>query len=215
MAGTVSSGASNPMSSVKCKLCKKVLGDGIYRMKQHKAYVKGNVAGCTKSSDEDKAKCNAALDEAKKKKRRKKETCTMKNIQHDLLVMDAMFTYVEKFFPDDFEVQNRVINIEMPKYKNKDGGFGKHLVEIGCVQNDDNYDLETELGLGMDGEKLKVDSSLKPRRFSRNVEVRDLHEEDFVSDKDKKEEGGDEEEIEFESEMERVLERCGEEEIEA
>ncbi|KAB2606075.1 hypothetical protein D8674_005792 [Pyrus ussuriensis x Pyrus communis] len=62
------------------------------------------------------------------------------SIQHDSLVLDTMFTCVEKFFPDDFEVQNRVINIEMPKYKKKDGGFGRHLAEIGCVQNDDNYD---------------------------------------------------------------------------
>ena len=36
-------------------------------MKQHIAYVKGNVARCTKFSDEDKAKCKAALEEAKKK----------------------------------------------------------------------------------------------------------------------------------------------------
>ena len=62
------------------------------------------------------------------------------NIQHDSFVMDTMFTCVEKFFPDDFEVQNRVINIEMPKYKKKKGGFGRHLAEIGCVENDDNYD---------------------------------------------------------------------------
>ncbi|KAM2268856.1 hypothetical protein ACFX1S_046919 [Malus domestica] len=98
MAGTVSSGASNPMLStqsdnplkhasnnvgweygvladpsnsdkVKCKLCKKVLSGGIYRMKQHIAHIKGNVAGCTKSLDEDIAKCKAALNEAKKKKK--------------------------------------------------------------------------------------------------------------------------------------------------
>ncbi|XP_070678439.1 uncharacterized protein [Malus domestica] len=65
------------------------------------------------------------------------------SIQHDSLVMDAMFTCVEKFFPNNFEVQNRVINIEMPKYMKKDGGFGRHLAEIGCVENDDNYDPAT------------------------------------------------------------------------
>ncbi|TQE10621.1 hypothetical protein C1H46_003734 [Malus baccata] len=59
------------------------------------------------------------------------------SIQHDSLVMDAMFTCVEKFFPNNFEVQNRVINIKMPKYKKKDGGFRRHLAEIGCVENDD------------------------------------------------------------------------------
>ncbi|CAN6677209.1 unnamed protein product [Malus baccata var. baccata] len=125
------------------------------------------------------------------------------SIQHDSLVTDAMFTCVEKFFLDNFEVQNRVINIEMLKYKRKEGRFGRHLVEIRCVENDDNYDLEIELGLGMDGETLKVDSSLEPRRNSRNVEDEDM------------EEGDDEEEIEFEPDTERVLEGYGEEEIEA
>ncbi|XP_070669060.1 uncharacterized protein [Malus domestica] len=236
------------------------------------------------------------------------------SIQHDSLVMDAMFTCVEKFFPNNFEVQNRVINIEMLKYKKKDGGFGRYLAEIGCVENDDNYDPatwwstygngvpnlqriaikilslttsssgcernwstfegihtkkrnrldttrlnnlvyvqfnarimnkkkrekekkvdillaseasmaqgwivegvdeETELGSGMDGDQLEVDSSLEPRRSSRNVEVRELHEEDFVSDEDTEEEGDDDEEIEFEADTEKVLEGCGEEEIEA
>ncbi|RXH92486.1 hypothetical protein DVH24_033382 [Malus domestica] len=61
----------------------------------------------------------------------------------------------------------------------------------------------------------KADSSLEPRRSSRNVEVRELHEEDFVSDEDTEEEGDDEEEIEFKSDTERVLEGRGEEEIEA
>ncbi|XP_050121243.1 uncharacterized protein LOC126598911 [Malus sylvestris] len=202
--------------------------------------------------------------------------------------MDAMFTCVENFLPDNYEVQNQVINIEMSKYKKREGGFGRHLAEIGCIKNDDNYDPvswwstygnrvpnlqriaikilslttsssgcernwstfegihtkkrnrldttmlnnlvyvqsnakimtkkekengkkmdillaseasmaqgwiveggdeEVELDLGMDGEALDVDSSLDPRRSSRNVEVRELHEEDFVSDEDMEEEG--------------------------
>ncbi|XP_050104733.1 uncharacterized protein LOC126584374 [Malus sylvestris] len=48
----------------------------------------------------------------------------------------------------------------------------------------ERVDEEIELGSGMDGEQLEVDSSLEPRRSSRNVEVRELHEEDFVSDED-------------------------------
>ncbi|KAM2798942.1 hypothetical protein COP1_003841 [Malus domestica] len=201
------------------------------------------------------------------------------SIQHDSLVMDAMFTCVEKFFPNNFEVQNRVINIEMPKYKKKDGGFGRHLAEIRCVENDDNYDpatwwstygnvvpnlqritikilslttsssrcernwstfegIHTKKRNRLDTTRLnnlvyvqfnvrimnkkkrekekKVDilltSEAKPRRSSRNVEVRELHEEYFVSDEDTEEERDDDEEIEFESDTEKVLERCGEEE---
>ncbi|CAN6717456.1 unnamed protein product [Malus baccata var. baccata] len=203
------------------------------------------------------------------------------SIQHDPLVMDAMFTCVENFLPDNYEVQNKVINIEMSKYKKREGGFGRHLAEIGCIENDDNYDLvswwstygnhvpnlqiiaikilslttssssvqsnakimtkkekengkkmdillaseasmvqgwiveggdeEVELDLGMDGEALEVDSSLDPKRSSRNVEVRELHEEDFVSDEDMEEEG--DEEVAFE--LERVFKGHGKEEIEA
>lgn len=60
----------NPTNSdkVQCKLCKKTISDGVYRMKQHIANIKGNVAGCSKSLDEDKAKCRATLEEAKNKK---------------------------------------------------------------------------------------------------------------------------------------------------
>ncbi|XP_062018641.1 uncharacterized protein LOC133735244 [Rosa rugosa] len=98
MAGTTSSSASNAMSemdrslkrgsgdigweyaeladasnldSLKCKLCGKLVSGGIYRMKQHIAHIKGNVAPCKKSSDEDKAKCKNAIEEAKSKKKQK------------------------------------------------------------------------------------------------------------------------------------------------
>ncbi|KAB2615524.1 hypothetical protein D8674_022112 [Pyrus ussuriensis x Pyrus communis] len=58
----------------------------------------------------------------------------------------------------------------------------------------------------MDKEASKVDSS-------RNFEVRELHEEYFVSDEDMEEE--DDEEGEFESDTKRALEGYGEEKIEA
>ena len=86
------------------------------------------------------------------------------------------------------------------------------------VDGGDEEVVESELTCGMVGEASGVDDSeisgLEPRRSSRNVEVRELHEEDFVSDDDTKGEG-DEEEYEFESDTERVLERYGEEELEA
>ncbi|XP_048443560.1 uncharacterized protein LOC103950675 [Pyrus x bretschneideri] len=56
------------LDKVQCKLCKKTISDGVYRMKQHIANIKGNVAGCSKSLDEDKAKWRATLEEAKNKK---------------------------------------------------------------------------------------------------------------------------------------------------
>ena len=54
---------------------------------------------------------------------------------------------------------------------------------------------------------------LEPRRNDINVEVRELYEVDFVSDENTKEASDDE--YEFDSNGERVLERYGEEELEA
>jgi hypothetical protein len=54
--------------------------------------------------------------------------------------MEGIFTCVEKFFPEDIGMQNLVSNIELLKYKKKEGGFGRVLAEVGCSKNDDNYD---------------------------------------------------------------------------
>ncbi|CAN6584346.1 unnamed protein product [Malus baccata var. baccata] len=221
------------------------------------------------------------------------------SIQHDPIVMEGIFTCVEKFFPDNYEVQNQVINVEMLKYRVKEGGFGRHLAELGCAEKDENYnpvawwynygngvpnlqrmaikilslttsssgcernwssfegihtkkmnrldttrlnnlvyvqfnvrimnkkkrekekkvdillaseasmaqgwiveggDEELELGSGI-GETSEVGSSLEPRGSSKNVEGT--------------QEEGDDEEIEFESDTERILEGYGEEEFDA
>ncbi|CAN6685690.1 unnamed protein product [Malus baccata var. baccata] len=233
------------------------------------------------------------------------------SIQHDPIVMEGIFTYVEKLFPDNYEVQNQVINVEMHKYRVKEGGFGRHLAKLGCAENYEHYnpgmnihiclylfikfemaikilslttsssdcernwssfegihtkkrnrldttrlnnlvyvqfnarivnkkkrekekkvdillaseasmaqgwiveggDEELELGLGI-GETSEVGSSLESRGSSKNIEVRELHEEDFISDEETEEEG-DDEEIEFKSDTERVLEGYGEEEFNA
>ncbi|GFZ03482.1 hypothetical protein Acr_16g0001060 [Actinidia rufa] len=55
----------------------------------------------------------------------------------------------------------------------------------------------------------RADSALEPRRSSRNVEVRELHEEDFLSAEKEGDKGYD-----FESNGERALEGYGEEELE-
>ncbi|PSR87513.1 Translation initiation factor IF-2 like [Actinidia chinensis var. chinensis] len=94
MASNTSSAASNSMSEsdklkrasndirweygmlvdpMKCKLCEKLLSGRIFRIKQHIAHIKGNVAACPKSTDEDKAKCIAAIEAARNKKKLKKQ----------------------------------------------------------------------------------------------------------------------------------------------
>ncbi|XP_071707583.1 uncharacterized protein [Rutidosis leptorrhynchoides] len=57
---------------VKCKLCGHVNSAGIHRLKQHIAGVRGNVAACPKATQEDKLKCQNALDKNKSKKRGKR-----------------------------------------------------------------------------------------------------------------------------------------------
>ncbi|XP_058223526.1 uncharacterized protein LOC131333175 [Rhododendron vialii] len=54
--------------------------------------------------------------------------------------MDGVLTCVEAFFPDDVNVQDEVINRELLKYKNKEGGFGRPLAAMGCATNNDSYD---------------------------------------------------------------------------
>ncbi|XP_062016188.1 uncharacterized protein LOC133732615 [Rosa rugosa] len=145
------------------------------------------------------------------------------SIENDNVVMDGFFTCVEVFFPDDIQTQSLVTNVELHKYLKKDGGFGRVLAKAGCAQNDDNYnpgwivdggdeDVDSNLTSEVVGEGsgLGVDSSLEPRRSSRIQEIRELHEEDFVSD----EEEEDEMTFEFESDEEGVLEGYGEEEFE-
>jgi hypothetical protein len=43
----------------------------------------------------------------------------------DLEVMSALMEVVEIFYHDDDEKQNKVLNIELPKFKKKEGMFGK------------------------------------------------------------------------------------------
>jgi hypothetical protein len=43
----------------------------------------------------------------------------------DVEVMSALMEVVEIFYHDDDEKQNKVLNIELPKFKKKEGMFGK------------------------------------------------------------------------------------------
>ncbi|GAB2270582.1 hypothetical protein Dimus_005467 [Dionaea muscipula] len=75
-------------------------------------------------------------------------------------------------------------------------------------------DEEVKLGSGLTwktvGEAMGVEEILQPRRSARNVGVRELNEEDFVSDEGEQVE----EDFDFESDEDRVLEGYGEEEEE-
>ncbi|GFY85193.1 hypothetical protein Acr_03g0019670 [Actinidia rufa] len=77
--------------------------------------------------------------------------------------------------------------------------------------DDEKVEPGSRLTWGMVGKASGADSALELRRSSRNVEVRELHEEDFPSDQEAEEEG--DEEYDFESDGERVLEGYGEEEL--
>jgi len=64
----------NNKDKVKCKLCKKEMRGGIYRLKQHLAHERKNVKKCTATTVqamEAKQKCKKALDEAKRKREEK------------------------------------------------------------------------------------------------------------------------------------------------
>ncbi|XP_071687298.1 uncharacterized protein [Rutidosis leptorrhynchoides] len=63
----------NNLQKVKCTLCGKVMSGGIHRLKQHVAQVTGNVASCSKATQEDIAKCQKAINDIGAKKKVKKD----------------------------------------------------------------------------------------------------------------------------------------------
>ncbi|XP_024156145.1 uncharacterized protein LOC112164141 [Rosa chinensis] len=75
---------------------------------------------------------------------------------------------------------------------------------------DEDVDSDLTSEVVGEGSGLGVDSSLEPRRSSRIQEIRELHEEDFVSDEEEEYEMT----FEFESDEEGVLDGYGEEEFE-
>ncbi|KAI8539556.1 hypothetical protein RHMOL_Rhmol09G0192400 [Rhododendron molle] len=191
-------------------------------------------------------------------------------IQDDPIIMDGVLTCVEAFFPDDVNVQDEVINRELLKYKNKEGGFGRPLAKWDVRQimtlmtrihtkkrnrldatrlnnlvyvqfnaklinnkkgkdvlrtkesthaqgwlvegGDEEVDPVSGLTWEVIGEASGVDEVLQPRRTTRNIGVRELHEEDFVSEDDTEEEI--DEDFECESDGDEIMHGYGEEEDE-
>jgi hypothetical protein len=83
------------------------------------------------------------------------------------------------------------------------------IVEGGDVDEEDPI---SGLTWEMIGEATGDDEVLQPRRSTRNVGVRELHEEDFLSEDDPEEEV--DEDFEFESDGDQVMDGYGEEEDE-
>ncbi|GJT07184.1 putative transcription factor/ chromatin remodeling BED-type(Zn) family protein [Tanacetum coccineum] len=61
-------------------------------------------------------------------------------IKDDVMVSNAVYAFLEKLFHHDFEKQDQVMNIELPKYKGKEGDFGRMLAAKGCSENNSSYD---------------------------------------------------------------------------
>ncbi|XP_074374431.1 uncharacterized protein LOC141714834 [Apium graveolens] len=59
--------------------------------------------------------------------------------KNDSNCMGAFITCVEAFFPDDFQIQNVVSNIELHKYKAMKGIFSKKLAISGRIKNNDDF----------------------------------------------------------------------------
>ncbi|CAE5959157.1 unnamed protein product [Arabidopsis arenosa] len=76
--------SKNP-DRVKCKLCRKEMGGGVYRIKEHIAHRKGNVSSCPRSTKEDQFKCMKAILEAKNKKRKMKREVDVFSLEVDEL----------------------------------------------------------------------------------------------------------------------------------
>ena len=110
----------------------------------------------------------------------------------------------------------KLINKKIRKEKGVDVLLASQasMAQAWIVDGGDDEEVEPGSGLtwGMIGEASGADNVLEPRRSCRNIKVRELHEEDFLSDQETEEEG--DEEYEFESDEERVLEGYGEEELE-
>jgi len=58
-------------------------------------------------------------------------------------IMDGLMTAVETFFHGDYDKQNKVLNEELPKFRDKEGHFGKPVAKNGC--KDYNFDPGTDL----------------------------------------------------------------------
>lgn len=62
-------------------------------------------------------------------------------VGRDASCMAAVLTCIEAFFPDNYDLQDMVGNVELLKYKNMEGMFGRKLAIMGRSKNEDNFDI--------------------------------------------------------------------------
>lgn len=65
------------------------------------------------------------------------------NLILDNVISDGVINYLEVIFHNDFHLLSKVLNEELPIYKNKEGVFWKKVAIEGCAVNDDKYDPST------------------------------------------------------------------------
>ncbi|KAL6506028.1 hypothetical protein OROHE_022747 [Orobanche hederae] len=62
-------------------------------------------------------------------------------VGRDASCMAAVLACIEAFFPDNYDLQDMFGNVELPKYKNMEGMFGRKLAIMGRSKNEDNFDI--------------------------------------------------------------------------
>ncbi|GKD38511.1 hypothetical protein Tco_1258718 [Tanacetum coccineum] len=61
-------------------------------------------------------------------------------VQNDNDAIDAVVDVVGKLFPEDYDTQNRILMVEFPMYKGKQGTFDQVVAIKECEVNDDKFD---------------------------------------------------------------------------
>ncbi|XP_042386822.1 uncharacterized protein LOC121978558 [Zingiber officinale] len=64
----------------------------------------------------------------------------LRSIGSEEVATNGLFTCVESFFTNNIDSQSEVVNVELLKYINKAGGFGRPLAIIGYTKHDEKYD---------------------------------------------------------------------------
>ncbi|KAF0923538.1 hypothetical protein E2562_006420 [Oryza meyeriana var. granulata] len=137
------------------------------------------------------------------------------------LVMDGFITAVETFYHGDYDKQSKVLNEELPKFRDKQGHFGKPVAKEGCKKYDFDPGWLVECGDEDDGEPVcgltwklieeacGVEECGKLRRSARLAQMREVNEDEIESEV---EEATNEEDIDFESDQEDVVPLVGDDE---
>ncbi|CAA0811945.1 hAT transposon superfamily protein [Striga hermonthica] len=132
------------------------------------------------------------------------------NLVLDQVVSDGVFDCLDVICHDNFDLMDKIINVELPIYKAKGGAFGKPIAAKGWKKEKDVL-LASEASKaqewiipGLVDEEYEDVNGLEVEDGTSRV--RELEEEDFESEE---EEQVNENDIDFESDEERVLENYG------